>query len=189
MVGPKYGLLIGVGGYCVYVAGFLVAIVVPAIRWPVFMIAACVGGMAGGFLWTAQGRYFSRNAVLYSTATQTTLQDVNSDFAGIFATSYLGLECVTKVLATLIFLNMPGKAPAVIFTIYTAVAFLATFAVARLDDLKDLGTWDFDTVVIKKNTYATGHLMCTDARLALLIPFQVRNGRELQICRYTTVLR
>ena len=173
MVGPRNGLIVGVGGYCVYVAGFLVAVVLPAVRWPAFLIAASIGGMAGGFLWTAQGRYFSRNALLYSTATDTPLQEVNSNFAGIFATCYLGLECITKVLATLIFLSMPSKAPAVIFTIYTAIAFLATFAITRLDELGDLGTWDFDTDVIRKNTVSTGRLMYSDVRLSLLIPFQV----------------
>jgi hypothetical protein len=32
----------------------------------VFLFAACMGGMAGGLLWTAQGRYFSKNAAMYS---------------------------------------------------------------------------------------------------------------------------
>ncbi|KAJ1442737.1 hypothetical protein B484DRAFT_389866, partial [Ochromonadaceae sp. CCMP2298] len=54
MVGPKYGLLCGVGGYCVYIGGFLFAVVVPDLAWPVFLMAAAVGGMAGGVLWTAQ---------------------------------------------------------------------------------------------------------------------------------------
>jgi hypothetical protein len=67
MTGPKIGLVLGVGGYCVYILGFLLAIVLNGqIRWPVFIFAACVGGMAGGMLWTAQGRYFSKNAAIYS---------------------------------------------------------------------------------------------------------------------------
>lgn len=67
MTGPKIGLVMGVGGYCVYILGFLLAILLNGtIRWPVFIISACVGGMAGGLLWTAQGRYFSKNAALYS---------------------------------------------------------------------------------------------------------------------------
>lgn len=70
MTGPKIGLVLGVGGYCVYILGFLLAIVLKgSIRWPVFIFAACVGGMAGGLLWTAQGRYFSKNAALYSEGT------------------------------------------------------------------------------------------------------------------------
>jgi hypothetical protein len=33
MIGPKNGLLIGVGGYCIYVLGFLFAILVPYGAW------------------------------------------------------------------------------------------------------------------------------------------------------------
>ena len=67
MTGPKIGLILGVGGYCVYVLGFLLAVVLQgSIRWPIFLFSACVGGIAGGMLWTAQGRYFSKNASLYS---------------------------------------------------------------------------------------------------------------------------
>mmetsp|Transcript_26219 Transcript_26219/g.38847 ORF Transcript_26219/g.38847 Transcript_26219/m.38847 type:complete len:437 (+) Transcript_26219:151-1461(+) len=176
MVGPKTGLFLGVSGYCVYVAGFLVAVVLPWIAWPVFMIAACIGGTAGGMLWTAQGRYFAGNAKLYARASLKTLEDVNSEFAGIFAASYLGLECITKALATIIFLEAPGSAPFVIFTIYTAIAFLATFAVTRLDDLGDHGTWTFDKDVVVTNVYATGRLMVSDSRLSLLVPFQIAFG-------------
>ena len=67
MTGPKIGLVLGVGGYCIYILGFLLAIILNGIiRWPVFLFAACMGGMAGGLLWTAQGRYFSKNAAMYS---------------------------------------------------------------------------------------------------------------------------
>jgi MFS family permease len=54
MVGPKNGLLIGVAGYCVYIIGFLVAVIAPVVAWPVFIIAASIGGCAGGLLWTSQ---------------------------------------------------------------------------------------------------------------------------------------
>jgi hypothetical protein len=70
MVGPKNGLLFGVGGYCVYIGGFLIAVVSPDLAWPVFIFAAAVGGTAGGVLWTAQGKYFAANALLYSEASQ-----------------------------------------------------------------------------------------------------------------------
>ena len=92
MVGPKNGLLLGLTGYCVYVCGFLFAVLVPYAAWPVFLIACMIGGIAGGLLWTSQGRYFSRNAKLYSEASGISVEVVNTTFAGIFATAYLGLE-------------------------------------------------------------------------------------------------
>ena len=48
-------------GYCVYVGGFLSALLLTtSIGWLV-LISSAVGGMAGGVLWTAQGAYFSRS--------------------------------------------------------------------------------------------------------------------------------
>ena len=70
-LGARNGLLVGMGGYCVYVAAFLFAVIVPAgswLQWTVFLIACAIGGIAGGLLWTAQGRYFARNSSKYSEA-------------------------------------------------------------------------------------------------------------------------
>ena len=105
MVGPKNGLLLGVIGYCIYIGGFLFAILVPSMAWPVFIIAASIGvrhekyfvifflllnflpkGIAGGLLWPSQGRYFARNAKLYSDNTSIPVEKVHcfhSKFCGI----------------------------------------------------------------------------------------------------------
>lgn len=177
MTGPKIGLVMGVGGYCVYVLGFLLAIVLKdAVRWPVFILSACVGGMAGGLLWTAQGRYFSKNASLYSEVSEIPLDAVNSKFAGIFAFSYLGLECITKLLATIVFIANESNAPSIIFTIYTVIAFLASFGMTRIDDLDEHGSWLFESDVISVNVAATGSLLISDSRLSLMIPFQIAFG-------------
>lgn len=70
MIGPKNGLLLGVIGYCVYVAGFLLAILflnrAPVLSWVCSVAGGSIGGVAGGLLWTSQGRYFARNATLYT---------------------------------------------------------------------------------------------------------------------------
>jgi hypothetical protein len=61
ILGPQLGLLYGVVGYCVYVAGFLFAIlfmdVFVALSWAVACTAAVIGGIAGGLMWTAQGKF------------------------------------------------------------------------------------------------------------------------------------
>jgi hypothetical protein len=176
MIGPKNGLLLGVGGYCVYVLGFLLAIVWPAVRWPVFLLACIIGGTAGGFLWTAQGRYFARNAKLYADYARIPAEEANSSFAGVFATSYLGLEMITKVIATIVFLSAPEKAAFVIFTIYTVIAVSSALVVTRLETLGETGSWDFDVAVIMKNTSAAGMMLINEPRLTLIVPFQLAFG-------------
>lgn len=176
MIGPKYGLLAGVLGYCIYIAGFLFSILVPALAWPVFLTSASIGGIAGGLLWPSQGRYFARNAKLYSEATGIPVEKVNSSFAGIFATSYLGLETITKVLATLLFLAFPSSADAIVFTVYTALAALAVLVVMSLSELEEYGSWDFNSQAIYLNVGSAGRLVYEDVRLALMLPFQVCFG-------------
>jgi len=79
-LGPKMGLILGCGGYCVYVCGFFAAVLFkdgPA-AWVSFLMSCAIGGTAGGILWTAQGRYFTKNAALYSDAL---LREKRADFA------------------------------------------------------------------------------------------------------------
>jgi hypothetical protein len=137
---------------------------------------SCVYNSFLGVLWPAQGRYFSRNSKLYSDATGVGVEKINATFAGIFATVYLGTEMITKVLATLIFIFYPSKAPAVIFTVYTVLAVLAVLTVSMLDDLKESGSWDFSIGTILTNSAGAGKLLIEDPRLALMIPFQISFG-------------
>ena len=120
-VGSKRALLIGVTGYCVYVAGFLVALIVDGalawLAWTIMCLSAGVGGAAGGLLWTAQGRYFSLHARLYSDALGLPVERANSTFAGLFAMAFLGTETLTKLLATVVFLVSPGSAPYIVFSL------------------------------------------------------------------------
>jgi len=178
MVGPKNGLLLGVGGYCVYVVGFLLAVMLTdtTTRWTIFISTNIVGGCAGGLLWTAQGRYFARNAKLYAENMDISVEASTASLAGVFAACYLGAEVVTKVIATVVFISNEGSAPFIIFTTYTAIAFIAVFVVARLDDLRDEGTWDFDTTSIVRNSLAAGAILLDEPRLTLLVPFQFAFG-------------
>jgi hypothetical protein len=103
MIGSKNGLLTGAIGYCIYVFGFLLSLVVEHahVRWGVFITACAAGGLAGGVFWTAQGQYFARSAKLYAEANGKLLEDVNASFAGLFATYYLGLEMTTKLIVSI----------------------------------------------------------------------------------------
>eukprot|EP01035_Chromulina_nebulosa_P034823 gene34823-46777_t len=72
-IGWKSGLVIGTCGYCIYVCGFLISVIFleyfVTFSWVMACLAAAVGGLAGGLLWTAQGRCFSQHASLYALST------------------------------------------------------------------------------------------------------------------------
>jgi hypothetical protein len=73
---------------------------------------------------------------MYADATASPVEKVNATFAGIFASSYLGLETLTKVLATAVFLT--SKNPQVIiFSIYSAIAVVSCLVILSISELEE----------------------------------------------------
>ena len=96
-------LLTARGGCCVrarYVLSFPLALVVKgsAATTAVAVIGGSVGGVAAGFLWSAQGAYFAASARLYAqTSHGVTPEQATASFAARFAALFLGSELVLKV--------------------------------------------------------------------------------------------
>jgi len=120
--GDKWGIIFGLALYVVYVASFIVADKVSSIRKFSACLGGSIGGVAAGFLWTAQFSYFGKNAALYAQANREALlqdkpDDVGNDeasikayingkagdtFAAWFAIPYLGFEVLFKLLQSYI---------------------------------------------------------------------------------------
>jgi hypothetical protein len=106
------------GFYCVYVSGFLLAVMVhhkfPIFGWIAFLSGSMFGGIASGVVWTAQGRYFSLNAQQYFAEVVhlgVKEEKVANRFAGLFACIFLGVECFLRAFASVLFLGieaLPG---------------------------------------------------------------------------------
>lgn len=99
MVGAKKGLILGLGGYCLYVGAFLFAILSDRMKetsttltYIIFSTACALGGFSGGLLWTAQGRYFAKNAKLYSDALLNELSDASMSSALEIGTNPLNTD-------------------------------------------------------------------------------------------------
>lgn len=123
-MGPRNSIQLGMWIYCIYVACFVVATAVPSgqvrARQIVALAGALVGGVGGGFLWTAQGSYFSRASGEYAKAKGLSLQDSTSLLGGIFAGIYLGEEVLLRLLSSLII--HVGYSWVVVFVLYTLIA-------------------------------------------------------------------
>ena len=74
------------------------------------LLGAGMGGVAAGFLWSAQGAYFARNAELYAEAGGTipcagpepaSKERATAFFSSVFAALYLGLEVVMRLLSSI----------------------------------------------------------------------------------------
>jgi hypothetical protein len=96
------GLIAGVIGYCIYVIGFCVAVLFQYVdvdlAWLVTCVSATIGGIAGGLLWTAQGRYFSTHSNFYAESSGIPIEKINATFAGVFATTFLGRRATNELL-------------------------------------------------------------------------------------------
>lgn len=111
-LGPRTALLLGMAFYCIYVSCFLLAVIVhhkfPHVAWIAFLSGSTLGGMASGIVWTAQGRYFSLNTAQYAAEVKelgVTEEMVTNRFAGLFAAIFLGIECILRAFASILFLG------------------------------------------------------------------------------------
>lgn len=95
----------------------------------VSLVGAAFGGIAAGFLWTAQGAYFARNAELYAKAggrifgsdtAEVTTARATGLFSSIFAALYLGFEVVMKLLSSI--LPEPAQLPFYAFAAASSAA-------------------------------------------------------------------
>lgn len=182
ITGPKKGLLLGLWGYCIYVVSFLVALISPqSVAWPFFIVACIIGGSSGGVLWTAQGQYFARSATIYAEQCDMDPKDATTKLAGIFATYYLGVEVITKCIATLLFVTVPGHADTIVFIVYSALAVISAAATFRISSLDTEGSFNICKLFSKMDANAllipqVRQLLHKDARILYLVPFQVSFG-------------
>merc|ERR1712054_692530 len=90
----------GLAVYCIYVLSFPLVLIMRSkvARFTIAIGGGSIGGIAAGFLWSAQGAYFAASARLYAEASvDVSFQQATSLFAAIFGTVYLGSEVILKV--------------------------------------------------------------------------------------------
>lgn len=103
-------------------------------------VGAAVGGIAAGFMWTAQGAYFSLAAEQHQKATQEasmssawTSTGSTSLLAGIFAFWYLAEEVALRLVSTLL-LELELASWQGVFGLYTTITILSALAMLGVDD-------------------------------------------------------
>lgn len=183
-LGPKLSMLLGSVGYTFYVGGFFTSMVfidlgslTMNMAWLTSTVTAVVGGISGGLMWTAQGALFAQNSKIFCENTGSDLEEVNNTFASIFATTFLGIEMITKLFATVIYLIIPkGWAPYVLFSLYTAASLASCFLIATMHSLGVEPTFNFTYKEVSKSAGATAKLCFKEPRMALLIPYQLAFG-------------
>ena len=81
-----------------------------------------------------------------------------------------------KLLASIIYLISPEKAPYFVFSLYTLVALSTCVYTSTLDDMDDVGTFEFSYKSISHSLGAAGRLIYSDSRIMFIIPYQISFG-------------
>lgn len=164
-VGPKNSLIVSQICSLVYVLSFFISIADSQYAPPVFIIGAIVGGIGAGFMWTAQGAYFSLSARSYSKQAGVDVAVATTNFASIFSGTYLLLESMFGAMATGVYLLLMSynthhiSWKTLIFGSYSSVALISSllfwrFVVELSDDsIVPISLEDVDSSVNGQSTH------------------------------------
>jgi len=114
--------------------------------WPVALVGSAVGGIAAGFLWTAQGGYFATACQLMVEAEEVESgrgdlsadersklkEEATSRLSSWFAAIYLSGELGLKLLVSVI---MSQVSQTISFVVFTVIAVVSVFGMISIADL------------------------------------------------------
>jgi len=125
-MGGKWSLFLGLMLYCFYVGSFAFARTWPTLiggsQYPATIIGSTLGGLAAGWIWTAQGAFFARSSMWYAKAKGVPVEEATSFMGGLFATIYVGGELLLKFLSSPIVDEIGFNG---LFAVYACVAVIA----------------------------------------------------------------
>eukprot|EP00756_Hemistasia_phaeocysticola_P021938 Hpha_TRINITY_DN15803_c3_g1::TRINITY_DN15803_c3_g1_i1::g.189844::m.189844 len=113
-LGTKTALVLGQALYAVYVGSYLLGREIhhSQTRWIIVLFGAAIGGVAAGLVWPAQQGYFTKCAATHAealTPAGSTREEIQimkkkstAKFSSVFATVYLGIEVLMKMLSSFI---------------------------------------------------------------------------------------
>lgn len=125
-LGSRDALIAGMGLYCAYVACFSVATAWKEHERSIAMIGAAIGGIGAGFLWTAQGAYFSKASEDHAFFSAQPTSQSTSYLGGIFAFIYLTAEVCLKALSSMA-IEIGSVTWSTIFATYALITLVTTF--------------------------------------------------------------
>lgn len=155
---------------CLYVGCFLVASCFQEYKRLAAFTGAAIGGVGGGFLWTAQGAYFTQVADTHARQSQQNIQESTTYLAGLFAFIYLSEEVLLRTLST--FLLQMGLDWTTIFSVYSTVAVVSTGMMALVKDYPNTDSSSITTTTSTTVWYkvtAAVQLLKTDPKMKYMI--------------------
>jgi MFS family permease len=167
-LGARNALVTGMSFYCVYVACFWLAVTWQAVEGPAALIGAAIGGVGAGFLWTAQGVYFSRAAEEHAIQLGQPVTDSTAYLAGIFAFIYLAAEVGLRAMSSVL-LQLGGFQWSTIFGIYSLVTVVSTAGMRFVHNYADVPSTGGQEVSAWYKLTAAWQLLRNDTKMKYMI--------------------
>eukprot|EP00939_MAST-03C_sp_MAST-3C-sp1_P003856 g3856.t1 len=202
--GVKYGLVSALLLYCAYIGSFIIARSVDGdAKWIAALTGSTIGGLAAGYLWTAQGPFMQAAAKLYASSIvvdddgsdgplsadareKIAMKKSNSLLASIFGFTYLVCEALMKAAATFLPKQFNGG-ETMIYVVFTIVSVICSLAAICVKDLTvylpqksaaekaSQKETSLRALVLGKSAAAV-RLVTSDPKMILLYPVQMGFG-------------
>jgi hypothetical protein len=155
--------------YCIYVACFLIATTSKQQQQQrlAALTGAAIGGVGGGFLWTAQGAYFTQVANIYAQQLQQDVTTTTTYLAGVFAFIYLSEEVILRTLSTI--LLQLGFQWFTIFAVYSTVAVVSTLMMGLVKDYPRTDSATTTTTTVWYKVTAAAQLLWSDPKMKYMV--------------------
>lgn len=192
VLGLKRSLVAGLFQYMCYNVMFVIASFGGNSSYNfLIVIGAAVGGVASGYLWVAQGSYFTECAKRYAALTlppasgkgeeEEHRQKVTGSFASSFATIFLACEVSFKFVGSLIKQLAGDSGTKIMYLVFTlicgmSVAGMTTIPEMRTDDDKKSDSEPTVVDAVCKKALSALRLLGTDFRMVLMLPFEFSFG-------------
>eukprot|EP01059_Diplonema_ambulator_P026163 TRINITY_DN4336_c0_g1_i1.p1 TRINITY_DN4336_c0_g1~~TRINITY_DN4336_c0_g1_i1.p1 ORF type:complete len:429 (+),score=67.95 TRINITY_DN4336_c0_g1_i1:352-1638(+) len=166
-LGLKRSLVVGLAGFSIFAVSFVHPVT------PVMLTAAAISGFLGSVLWTAQGAYYTVNALEYAKAGGDTKKGsigvMSSIFAGIFPLAMV----VCKLLSSFVLQSSIGNPRLFVYLFYTMITVGAVCGMLFVKDLKTPDEFEKCGVAdnVKETVKALG-----DVKMLLMVPTNVAFG-------------
>ncbi|GKZ01492.1 hypothetical protein MPSEU_001099800 [Mayamaea pseudoterrestris] len=168
-LGSRNALMAGMAMYILYVGCFWFATVMQDEIQKDFAVylGGVVGGTGAGFLWTAQGSYFTSAAQEYAKCSNQSTSDATSKLAGIFAFLYLALEVLLRAMSTM--LLQAGLEWSSVFQIYALLTAASTILMLAVQQQESTDTESSLNATVFNKATAAWQLLKNDPRMKYMV--------------------
>lgn len=169
--------LFGTGKTCPAIPGDCVPVATP-IASVVLVVCGCfVGGFGSGYLWPAQGAYFTGSAKEYARLAGIPETEATGKFSSYFATCFLFCEISFKFIGAAIKQTAGPVGTKAMYICFLCIGVVSAFAMTRIRSIdENRERPEITAKLVTQKGAAAMKLLCSTPKMALMLPFEFAFG-------------